>query len=106
VAAYPTNDGLLLVRIYQVPPSTNNDFNIDASEYQRVQVCTLTVRGCEPPLPCVADFNDDGGIDGSDFGAFFTAWEEALPASDVNFDGGIDGTDIEVFFSFWESGSC
>lgn len=55
---------------------------------------------------CPADYNDDGGIDGSDVQAFFNDWEGGLPASDVNCDGGIDGADVGAFFTAWENGGC
>lgn len=57
-------------------------------------------------LPCVGDYNQDGGIDGADIDAFFTDWESALPGADINMDGGIDGADVEAFFEKWEAGSC
>jgi hypothetical protein len=56
--------------------------------------------------PCPADFNQDGGIDGADVDAFFSAWENADAAADVNADGGIDGTDVQTFFAVWEAGGC
>lgn len=60
-----------------------------------------------PPEPtCPADFNNDGGIDGSDVDAFFTAWQAGEQGADVNLDGGINGEDIEYFFSAWEAGGC
>jgi beta-glucanase (GH16 family) len=55
---------------------------------------------------CIADFNQDGGIDGSDVGAFFDSWEAGNSDADVNQDGGIDGADVASFFVAWESGSC
>ncbi len=55
---------------------------------------------------CVADFNDDGGIDGSDVQAFYTEWEEGNFLADVNLDGGVDGADVETFFALWEAGLC
>jgi hypothetical protein len=58
------------------------------------------------PPPCPADYNQDGGIDGSDVQAFFADWENALPPSDVNQDGGIDGTDVQYFFEVWSAGGC
>lgn len=58
------------------------------------------------PQPCIADFNQDGGIDGSDLETFFTLWETGVPAADVNLDGGTDGQDIETFIVRWESGAC
>jgi hypothetical protein len=58
------------------------------------------------PVPCPADFNNDGGVDGADVEAFFNAWEAGDPAADVNGDGGIDGADVETFFTAWEAGGC
>ena len=57
-------------------------------------------------LPCPADFNQDGGIDGSDLEAFFTTWQEGLPAGAVNQDGGVDGGDLEAFIVPWQNGGC
>ncbi len=65
---------------------------------------TLTIDECSPPCP--ADFNQDGGVDGADIAAFFTAWESAESAADVNQDGGIDGGDVAAFFAVWEAGGC
>lgn len=56
--------------------------------------------------PCAADYNRDGGIDGSDVAAFFDDWEGGTACADVNQDGGIDGADMEVFFALWEAGGC
>ncbi len=55
---------------------------------------------------CAADFNEDGGVDGSDVEAFYIAWENAEPLADVNEDGGIDGGDVEAFFAVWSAGGC
>lgn len=55
---------------------------------------------------CPADFNQDGGIDGSDVSDFFIAWENSEPPADTNLDGGIDGSDVEYFFQVWEAGGC
>jgi T5SS/PEP-CTERM-associated repeat protein len=57
-------------------------------------------------LPCPADFNLDGGIDGDDIGAFFTDWEAGDLHADVNRDGGVDGDDVSLFFTVWENGGC
>lgn len=51
-----------------------------------------------------ADFNRDGGVDGSDVEAFFTAWESGEEIADFNMDGGVEGSDIEAFFVAWENG--
>ncbi|MEI7658321.1 MAG: reprolysin-like metallopeptidase [Phycisphaerae bacterium] len=64
---------------------------------------TLTVNA---GIPCPADFNMDGGVDGGDVADFFAAWESADPSADVNQDGGIDGGDIGTFYDAWSAGGC
>jgi len=61
---------------------------------------------CTACAQCAADFNQDGGVDGDDVGAFFADWENGQPCADVNLDGGIDGSDIDLFFATWEAGGC
>lgn len=67
---------------------------------------TLRAVGTRREERCIADFNQDGGIDGADVEAFYDAWESGSDAADVNADGGIDGADVETFFAEWESGTC
>lgn len=55
---------------------------------------------------CPADFNDDGGVDGADIGAFFDAWSGSDVSADINIDGGVDGADVEEFFTVWSNGGC
>jgi len=54
--------------------------------------------------PCVGDFDQDGGITGSDIAAFFTAFEQGDSTADVDQDGGITGGDIAIFFIRFEAG--
>jgi hypothetical protein len=65
---------------------------------------TYAVDPCSPACP--ADFNQDGGVDGADVDAFFSAWETGDSIADVNADGGVDGTDVSAFFIAWEAGGC
>jgi hypothetical protein len=57
-------------------------------------------------LRCAADYNLDGGVDGSDVDAFFFDWERGFLSADVNVDGGVDGSDVTFFFEAWEAGGC
>ncbi len=61
---------------------------------------------CRPCPTCPADFNQDGGVDGSDVSDFYDAWSLGLPCADVNQDGGVDGSDVGYFFHFWQAGGC
>ena len=56
--------------------------------------------------PVIADFNQDGGVDGADVDAFFSEWEAGNSTADTNQDGGVDGSDIDFFFAAWEAGGC
>lgn len=67
------------------------------------QTAYLSVCAC---LECSADFNEDGGIDGTDIDDFFTKWSAGDCDADVNADGGVDGADIDVFFGAWSNGGC
>lgn len=68
----------------------------------------LGTPGYYPPTgcDCAADFNCDGGVDGSDVESFFTSWAASEANADVNEDGGVDGADVESFFDAWSSGNC
>lgn len=57
-------------------------------------------------LPCAADFNCDGGVDGADVEAFLTAWELGLASADINRDGGVDGDDTQDFYTYWYASGC
>jgi hypothetical protein len=57
-----------------------------------------------PPIPCTGDYNNDGGIDGSDVEAFFVDWQSGNPNADIDGNGGVDGADVDAFFGFWVEG--
>jgi len=63
-------------------------------------VAILTVQ------PCPADFNQDGGVDGTDVDVFFEAWTAADSATDIDLSGGVDGADVDAFFLYWSAGGC
>ncbi len=66
----------------------------------------MNVGSVSPCPVCAADYNLDGGVDGSDVQSFFAAWTAAAACADVNLDGGIDGSDVEFFFGVWSAGGC
>ncbi len=84
--------------------------NAAAADDVGVYTCTLTnACGHATTRPAqltmsIGDFNCDGGVDGSDVNAFFTAWEAAAAFADVNADGSVDGADVGAFFERWEHG--
>lgn len=57
-----------------------------------------------PPQPCLADIDQNGGIDGGDLGAFFALFEAGDSDADLDFNGGVDGGDLAVFFEHFEGG--
>ncbi|MFZ4573501.1 MAG: hypothetical protein ACOYN0_03825, partial [Phycisphaerales bacterium] len=58
------------------------------------------------PFCFIADFNQDGGVDGDDPIAFFAAWDAGVSSADVNFQNGVDGDDPIAFFAWWDIGGC
>lgn len=56
------------------------------------------------PVPCPADLNGDGGVDGDDVIAFFALWDVSDSGADFNGDGGVDGDDVIAFFGRWDNG--
>ncbi len=55
---------------------------------------------------CAADFDQNGGVDGADIGAFFAEFESGATCADVDQNGGVDGGDIGAFFVLFEAGGC
>lgn len=99
-------------RIYRLHDANGNGNFNDAGEATVVFTGGAAVTEVRqmirinPPVPCPADFNMDGGVDGADVQAFFEAWEAGDSSGDVNRDGGVDGGDVEYFFTRWEAGGC
>jgi hypothetical protein len=98
VALFGNADGGSLLNTHQIAPSVNSDGNVDASEYVVVDLCALA-GNC-----CIADFDHNGGVDGGDLAAFFTAFEIGDPSADVDSNGGVDGGDLAYFFTRFEAG--
>ena len=55
--------------------------------------------------PCLGDFNDDGQVNGADFGSLLASWGlcKACPP-DLNGDGSVNGADVGLLLSVW--GPC
>ncbi len=70
------------------------DFNVQIDNLR------ITLNPVEPD--CVADWNDDGGVDDLDITAFFISFEAG--EGDVNGDDGVDDLDITAFFAAFETG--
>jgi uncharacterized membrane protein len=103
VGTYGLDDQLRGWRLI-VATDVSGDGNVIVGQGINPQGCEqgFVVRYSGPT--CLADFNADGGVDGSDIESFFRAWEISDPRTDVNQDGGVDGGDIEPFFETWQNG--
>lgn len=55
------------------------------------------------PVPCLADFNGDGFVNGNDFDDFVAAWENNDCLGDFNRDCFINGADYDDFVAAWEA---
>lgn len=64
---------------------------------------TVTLR-LDAVVPCPADLNSDGVVDGTDLGLLLGAWASDDAAADLSDDGVVDGTDLGLLLGSW--GSC
>jgi hypothetical protein len=85
-------------------PGDNTILVISFEESGRSNAQFFTVTVDQPAPPCLADFDQDGGITGADVEAFFLAFENGESSADTDGDGGITGADVEAFFFAFESG--
>ncbi|MFM8817075.1 MAG: hypothetical protein ACKOHI_04250, partial [Phycisphaerales bacterium] len=63
-------------------------------------------RGADPastPTQCLADFNVDGWVDGTDLGQLLGAWGPS-PDMDLTGDGVVNGDDLGELLGAW--GEC
>lgn len=68
-------------------------------------VVTVTDGASSCPA-CAADFDQDGGVTGSDIGAFFAVFESGATCADVDADGAVTASDLSAFFTLVEAGGC
>lgn len=60
------------------PDSDRQDNAQGCTQFVADKMILNDVRFCRcgfAPIPCIADFNQDGGIDGADAQYFFNAWK-------------------------------
>ncbi|MBS0195616.1 MAG: hypothetical protein JSR77_02555 [Planctomycetes bacterium] len=85
--------------------TVSDNAGLDVGTIDSFSITPLSLSpACSFCPSCPADYNQDGGVDGADVGAFFPDWENSAACADVNLDGGIDGGDVEAFFAAWEAG--
>jgi len=73
--------------------------------YQSGEVADIVTLTVADIIPCPADLNGDGLVDGADLGILLSAWgacDECL--ADLNGDGVVDGADLGILLTFW--GAC
>ena len=80
-------------------PMTGGDFSVSGGFWVGAGTGT-------PGCPCAADYNQDGGVDGTDVSVFFDDWSAAIGCADTDQSGGIDGADVDYFFSVWSAAGC
>lgn len=102
----PTQEGVFDIDLSLVPGDYRlvGQSNGDAYAGVRPEHLNTWVYDLQIALPCLADFNRDGGVDGSDVVDFFRSWSAGDSTADVNEDGGVDGSDVVTFFAAWEGG--
>ena len=98
------------VRVVAGSPAESFDYlestALRVSGVSDLDVTELTIVPVGGAVTCFADFDQSGGVDGSDVDAFFAAWVNGDAAADVDQSGGIDGADVDLFFIQWSNGGC
>ena len=62
----------------------------------------LVLNGSAGGASCTGDFNDDGIVNGADFGSILAAWGPCAGcAEDLNGDGQVTGADVGLLLSVW-----
>jgi hypothetical protein len=77
------------------------DLGEDSTVVAAVDQLELLDWGCAGVLP--GDLDNDGQVDGSDFGVFLASWGESDSPADFNFDGVVDGIDLGILLLNWTS---
>lgn len=65
---------------------------------------TITLHLIETKPPCLPDVNQDGALNGLDFGAWLSAFNANDPRADQNLDGQINGLDFGAWLSGFNAG--
>ena len=77
------------------------DLGEDSTVVAAVDQLELLDWGCAGVLP--GDLDNDGQVDGRDFGIFLASWGESDSPADFNFDGMVDGIDLGILLLNWTS---
>lgn len=77
-----------------------NDLNEAGSGYVHIAIAELGPA----TLPCSADLNHDGQVDGADLGELLGNWNGSGVPSDLNADGIVNGADLGQLLGSW--GAC
>ena len=89
--------------VFEIDPST-----LPSGVTANVDLGNVGMSGSyDPPPPpaCPGDFNDDGLVDGGDFGVLLATWGKCKGCpEDLDGNGQVDGGDVGLFLSSW--GAC
>ncbi|MCC6230838.1 MAG: hypothetical protein IT432_16630 [Phycisphaerales bacterium] len=78
------------------------DTGLDSTIEGGVDAFKLLAADCESP--CLADYNNDGFVNGLDYDNFADDWEAGNMAADVNGDSFVNGLDYDYFAEHFEAG--
>ncbi|MFO0872549.1 MAG: choice-of-anchor L domain-containing protein [Phycisphaerales bacterium] len=83
-----------------------NDHILDSAVFIANLRAEAGTEGTEPTedLPCAADLDENGIVDGADLGILLGAWGDKRTAEDLDGNGVVDGGDIGLLLAAW--GPC
>lgn len=93
--------------VFEIPPEDLPDFVGPVIITANVDLSAASLRGLLVPGKefCQGDFNEDGVVNGADFGSILASWGlcGGCP-QDLNGDGVVSGADVGAFLALW--GPC
>ncbi len=96
-------------RAFAMPDGTVmvvGNLNLNGSNHLPTHFGMYQLSACNTCSPCVADWDESGGVDFADVVAFFVDYEQGNRCADVDDSAGVDATDMAIFFQAYEAGGC
>jgi len=78
------------------------DTGMDSTVESGIDAFKLLAPDCGSP--CVADFNNDGYVNGNDYDDFADAFDSGSMSADLNHDGYVNGNDYDLFAEHFDAG--
>ncbi len=90
--------------LYSIDLQTGEAQSLGTVGLPLANLFSVTDFAIRPAMPCAADLNHDGGVDGADLGILLSRWGSGDDLADLNDDGVVDAADLGLLLQSW--GTC